>query len=298
MKIFLKNTILFLVVLYASIFAIIVITNYVIHIRANFKLKPETTKIIIGNSQPEAAYNDSLIPSLKNLANAGESYFYGYQKLKEVLKQNPQINTIYIEFNPTTILIREDDKIWTDRYIKYQVPNNLAFFDFYDHKLLITHNSIGYQQSVLKSLKSNLKRMALSQYNFIDSVGGYRTIKWSHTASILDTLKYDHKTQYKLEQKKTSTYDIIYLKKMVDLCKKKNIEVNLIRSPYHEKFIGRKYETLFQEYRKKNFRDVDFLDFKDFKIDDSEFGDLQHLNYKGARRFSLWFGKYISTMSL
>ncbi|MGV8813803.1 MAG: hypothetical protein ACOH2D_06795 [Gelidibacter sp.] len=78
--------------------------------------------------------------------------------MNQVLKQNSQIQTVYIEFNPTTILIREDDKIWEDRFIKHQAPNNLAFFDLTEHKLLAIKNTIGYQQSILKGLKTNLKR--------------------------------------------------------------------------------------------------------------------------------------------
>ncbi|MGV8813804.1 MAG: hypothetical protein ACOH2D_06800 [Gelidibacter sp.] len=97
-----------------------------------------------------------------------------------------------------------------------------------------------------------------------------------------------------LSRKKTSNYDILYLKKMIELCKKNNVKVVFVRSPYHEKFIGRKYESLFQMYRKENFENIDFLDCKDFEIENFEFADLQHLNYKGANKFSIWFEKLIN----
>lgn len=294
MNSFLKKILIFFIYLYGSLLALILISNYTINKRANFKLQSDITKIIIGNSQPECAYNDSLIPHFKNLANAGETYFYSYQKLNEVLKQNVQIKVVYIEFNPTTILIREDEKTWEDRFIKHQVPDHFAFFNLNDHKLLALKNTIGYQQATLKGLKLNLTRIARNQYNYIDSIGGYRYIKWNKTKEILDTLRYNPKTQYAINQKKLSEYDQLYLKKMIALCKNRNISVILIRSPYHSKFIGHKYEDIFQKYRKETFGDIEFLDFKDFEINDSEFGDLQHLNYKGARKFSLWFEKQIN----
>jgi hypothetical protein len=293
MSLFIKKIISFFIYLYGSVLAVLLISNYFINKNANFKLAPNITKIILGNSQPECAFNDSLIPHVKNLANAGETYFYGYQKLKEVLKQNPQINTVFIEFNPTNILIREDEKIWSNRFIKHQVPNNLAFFNIEDHKLLAINNSIGYKQALLKGLKLNLTRIAKNQYNFIDSIGGYRYIKWNNTKNILDTLRYNVKAQYKLKQKPTAYYDLSYLKKSIELCKNNDIDVKFIRSPYHNKFIGHKYEDMFQNYRQEVFNTIEFLDFNNFPIDDAEFGDLQHLNYKGSKKFSIWFEKFI-----
>ncbi|HCY82976.1 MAG TPA: hypothetical protein DHV22_15960, partial [Xanthomarina gelatinilytica] len=108
MKQFLKNTIRFLVVLYGSILVLMVFSNYVINANADFKLQPNINKVVLGNSHPAGTFNDSLISNLKNLADPGDCYFYGYQKLKEIIKQNSQIDTVFIEFNPKTILSWED----------------------------------------------------------------------------------------------------------------------------------------------------------------------------------------------
>ena len=39
---------------------------------------------------------------------------------------------------------------------------------------------------------------------------------------------------------------------------------------------------------------VEFLDFSKFPLENSEFGDLEHLNYKGAKVFSEWFNTIIT----
>jgi hypothetical protein len=288
MKLFLKNTIQFFIILYGSIFALVMISNDIINSKANFKLTPNTNKIIIGNSHPAGTFNDSLISNFKNLADPGDSYFYGYHKLKEIINQNPQLDTVYVEFNPKTILLWEDSKLWK----KHQVPNYLAFFEMKEHYLLATNDLLAYQQEVLKGIKANLKRIVLNKYNFIDSIGGYRHNESSKIDSLLNTHKYDPQVQYTLEQKKISRYDSSYLKKIVSLCEKKNIKIIFVRSPYHKKFDGRNYEDLFQTYRSENFGTIEFMDFKDFPADDTEFKDLEHLNSKGARKFSLWFEKY------
>ena len=37
------------------------------------------------------------------------------------------------------------------------------------------------------------------------------------------------------------------------------------------------------------FEQIEFLDFSKFPLADHEFADLEHLNYKGAKVFSIWF---------
>ncbi len=293
MNSFLINTIKFFMIFYGSLLGLIFTSNYFISENANFKLDNNIDKIIVGNSQPECAYNDSLINNFKNLSSSAETYFYIYQKLKKVVEQNPQLQSVFIEFNPTNILIREDQKIWRDRYINHHLPNYNAFLNLKDNKLLALKNIGGYQHAILKSLGYNIERIALNRYNYIDSTGGYLYLNRHKVNKILDTLTPKNFNQHQKENIKLSNYDILYLDKIVQLCKEKNIAVYLIRSPYHKQFIGNQYETVFQQIKTERFNDIKFLDFKDFPLENSEFGDLQHLNYKGARKFSRWFNENI-----
>ncbi|MDN3492426.1 hypothetical protein [Winogradskyella bathintestinalis] len=285
MKLFIKNTVLFFMILYGSIFVLVVVSNYIINLSSNFKLKENTTKIVIGNSHPAGTFNDTLISNLKNLADPGESYFYGYQKLKKIVNQNPQVDTVYIEFNPKTILSWEDSKLWK----KHQIPNYLPFFDLKDHYLLATINGLSYQQELIKAIPTNLQRIVKKQYNYIDFIGGYRHNEGSKIDSLLMTHKFDQKKQFTLKERELSKYDILYLKKIERLCTNKNIKLIFVRSPYHNQFDGHNYEDLFQTFRKENFSTIPFLDFKDFPTEDIEFKDLEHLNSKGANKFSKWF---------
>ena len=91
------------------------------------------------------------------------------------------------------------------------------------------------------------------------------------------------------EYKKTSVYSLYYLEKIIKLCKDNNINVFLIRSPYHHKSPIIQNEYNLQMLKNLKFIDIEFLDFKDFPLKNSEFGDLNHLNYKGAIIFSKWF---------
>lgn len=294
MKAFLRNIIKFFLLFYGVLFILVYGTNFIFNKNASFKLDKTITKIIIGNSQPECAYNDSLISKFKNLAKSGETYFYSYQKLKKVLEQNPQIKTVFIEFNPTNILIREDEKIWGDRYINHLLPNYQPFLKLKDNALLAYKNNSGYHHAILKSLYKNTKRISLGHYNFIDSIGGYQYLKRYKTKAILDTLTIRNIKQVDLEKTQLSNYDLTYLSKIIALCNQSKINFYLVRSPYHEKFIGNIYESSFQQIRQERFVDIEFLDFRDYPLNHSDYADLQHLNHRGAHKFSNWFNEWCS----
>jgi hypothetical protein len=276
----------------------LVVSNYVILKKADFKLSPNINKIMLGNSQPECAYNDSLITDFKNLSNAGETYFYNYLKLKPLLEQNKQIDTVFIEFSTPNILKREDQKIWRSRFLIHSLPLYLSFSEIKDHKLIFTKNTAGYHQAVLKGLQNNITRIVNSNYNFKDSIGGYRYLKRQKIKQILDTLTLRTKPQFVLKQEQTSNYDLLYLEKIIQICQQKNISVILVRSPYHQKFIGNIYETSFQEMKQNRFSKIPFVDFKDFSLTDHQFGDLQHLNNFGATKFSKWFNSWLNDSSV
>ena len=81
MKLLLKNISKFFIILYGSIITLLLISNHFINKNADFKLDKKTYHIVLGNSQPECAFNDSLISNFKNLAKSGESYFYNKKVL-------------------------------------------------------------------------------------------------------------------------------------------------------------------------------------------------------------------------
>ena len=293
MKKFLIKVISFIVAFYGLLLAIVILSNYEIKSKANFHLDASVTSIILGNSQPECAYNDSIISNFKNLANPAETYFYNYQKLKELLKQNPHIENVFVEFSNANILSREDEKIWFDSYINKYLPQYYGFLDIEDHVLLMDKNFIGYQKAVLKSMKFNLKRIALNRYEFVDSIGAYKNLSRYKTQSILDTINDKHLQGRTLGLNEISSYDLTYLQKIIDLCNEKDVSIFLVRSPFHKKFVGNSYETDFQRIRWTKFKGVPFLDFKDFKLKNNQFADLQHLNSNGAMVFSEWFNVHV-----
>ena len=92
-----------------------------------------------------------------------------------------------------------------------------------------------------------------------------------------------------------SEVNIEYLHKMVSYCEKKNVKLYLFRSPMHPIMFNIVNEKLFQNIRKEQFGLLPFLDFHDFPLTNDEFGDFDHLNYKGAKKFSEFFNEKYSS---
>jgi hypothetical protein len=204
---------------------------------------------------------------------------------------------VYIEFSSPNILIREDEKIWKNRFINNQLPTYFNFLEFNDHKLLAIKNTAGYTHSLFKSLKQNIKIITLNKYNYIDSLGGYLYLKRNKTERILDTISLKSRHQKLLKPIEISDYNLLYLDKIIILCHSNNVKPILIRSPYHEQFIGKAYEASFQIVKQNRYDTIGFLDFEDFSLEDDEFGDLQHLNLRGAHKYSNWFNQWLNKHS-
>ena len=63
----------------------------------------------------------------------------------------------------------------------------------------------------------------------------------------------------------------------------------LIRSPQHPKYIYCENEEQLQKILKTRYSQLFYLDFENFYLINDDYADLEHLNYKGAKKFSLFF---------
>ena len=56
-------------------------------------------------------------------------------------------------------------------------------------------------------------------------------------------------------------------------------------------------EQKFQSIRKHYFSKIEYIDGIDFPISNEEFGDLEHLNFRGAKKFSIFFNTIVQKNS-
>lgn len=291
-KNFISKTFGFIIISLLILSLAILIPMKTLQLKGEFRLNENPSIIVIGNSRPECAFNDSLLKDLINLSSSGESYFYSYIKLKKVLEDNQQVKTVFIEFSNGNIEGRMDDWIWGEEKMKIFYPIYSPFMSFNDNLLLVSSSKDDFMPTLSISAKKNLARLLLLQFNYSKTIGGFKSLE-NIRDSTINIINISEKKTKNNNNQPLSFINLNYLRRMIDLCKQKNVQVILFRSPIHPLNNYLEFEDLFFAIKSKKFADTEFLDLSNFPLHNSEFADLTHLNKKGAQKFSIWFNKIL-----
>lgn len=260
-----------------------------------FKLPESKKYIILGNSHPEHAFNDSIINSLQNLGKSGQSYYYNYLISKRIIPKNKEnLKTVFIEFGTKNIDQSMDQWTWGDSRINQYFPRYFSLMSKTDFNLLWDHNS----QSILNCTpKSFIKEIGytyfsaiMSEKKFISNTrfGGYQFTR-RQKADSLAKVGFNVLKREETKKVEVSRTNLNYLKDIITLCEQNKVEVVLLRTPVHKNYATQGEEDKFQEILKKEFSDIPFIDLAHFPLPNEHYADYGHLNYKGAIKFSLWF---------
>lgn len=289
MKKFLKNIILFTSGIFLFVVIVIVFSNKKINETPVFKVPLNVSTLILGHSHSQNSFNDSLIHNTKNFSQSGEIYFYSFLKLKKVVSINDNIKNVFVEFSNNQICL--DMEKWTknEEYISYKVPKYAPIMDVNDYKYIISQNPIAFVKTIPILFQKNLHCVLFNEKDYIkySDWGGFfrdKNIK-------VDSLLLARKTNpvKPILGKDYTEINLKYLDKIIRFCKINNINVYLVRSPQHKEYTGVSNEKKYQELLNNRYKDVSFLDFNNFPLLNEEYRDLDHLNYKGARKFSIFF---------
>lgn len=288
MKAFIRQNLQFVLLLFGVIVLMDMSTSYLINKKADFKLPSNPKYIIVGHSHPECAFNDSLIDNFKNLANSGESYFYTYFKVKKILEQNNSIETIFIEYTNNQISQEMDNWTWDEKFITERYPIYSSFMSMSDQKILMEHNCKDYLNAFLLSGKSKLSFLFCKDHDYTKKLGGYLYLERDKTDSLLRDAERPDFIKDKISDKISIT-NLLYLNKTIALIKRQNKKIILVRSPQHPKYSGYENEATYKKILADNFSGIEYIDFSNYPLSNAGFGDLEHLNHKGAKVFSTWF---------
>jgi len=289
---FIGKTFIFLLVTMLLIFAIFIGTIKIFAVKGDFSFDANKEYLFVGHSHSECAFNDSIVEKSINLSLSGETYFYIYPKIKQVLIQNPNIKNVFIEYSNNQINKSMNNWIWDNTHISYRLPIYYPFMELKDIKLLLKKNRSGVIKASSKTYRRNLINILRFDYNYTKKIGSYRWLERNKTDSLIEIILNEKHLTNKKTHNELSITNIEYLEKIIDFCKKQDVDIYLIRSPQH-KFYNRENEKIFVNLRKEKFRNIDFLDFNDFPLHNAEFGDFGHLNHKGAKIFSSWFNELL-----
>lgn len=294
MRKFLIKILIFVLAFAISITLSLFLVNTFISKKGDFKLPKDTKFVVFGHSHSKCAFNDSVISNLQNVSFGGESYFYSFPKLKQVIDHNPDIEYVFIEFTNSQITKNVEEWMWGNKYLSYHYCIYSPYIKLRDKMFLFVHAPINYLKVIPIEIKYNASRIIKKEYNF-NNYWGFTSVT-GDLNTYLDSLNKGVEVVDMIEiDEYISENHLQYLDKMIEYVESQNKTVILVRSPIHkdyeEYFLN---ENAFQELVKQRYSDITFLDFSNYYLPDSCYKDYRHLNYDGSLVFSKWFNNFIS----
>lgn len=278
-------------ILFVFFFAIVVglywsFTSYLIRNKANLQMSDGEKNIIMGHSHAEFAFDDSMIVNTRNFGNSAEPYFYTFTKLKLLLENNSQIENVFLLYTNNSLVYWMDDWTWNDRYLSHRFPFYSSFLSGPQLSVLIKNNPVGTIEFFIESMVENTWKLIRDEVDYINYLGGY-------TALENEMKEPSGPLPSGLKETPLSSINKKYLDKIIELCSENGVNLTFVRSPQHPNCMERDNEIVFQEVYETNFSHIKFYDFNDFPLLEDEFADEEHLNHKGAEKFSKNFNSLI-----
>ncbi|WP_276166290.1 hypothetical protein [Zobellia alginiliquefaciens] len=289
MKNFIYRILLFGTFTFFGMALLVIITASIARNSFDFKIADFKNILILGNSHPECAINDSLIPKTKNLAQSGAAYFYDYLKLKNITKHNKQIDTVILGYSYS--ILQKDMDAWLNAESKINTQIRYYFFllDFKDYWTLLSANPIATLKSTPQTIFHNL-RMKSKGYSYL---GGYKSLserKLKQAKKYIKPLDIGEIHEY-------SQYQIKYLIEIYKFCESNNISLILINTPVHP-IIEKLHEPLkkgYYDFAKNQLPNTTLMDHSSFDFPESAYRDLSHLHKTGAEIYSNYLKELLNS---
>ncbi len=288
MKKLINRTLLFLTI--SAIFSLllgflsVVITNKTF----NFEFKKYQNILIVGNSHTECSISDKILSNSVNISQSASSYFYSYIKVREFVKRNPTIDTVIISFSDNDLFSEKEKWFSSTEKIRNKMTRMIFLFNTEDYLTLFCSNPITTSlQSFI--VYSDFYNLYIHRRSFI---GGYNQFnKNKIKESILEFNQDTPKIDYKIAHT-----ELKYLLKIYELCEKEGVHLILLNSPVHPVL-----QSHFSLIKDRNYKiasekmtNATFLDHSSYKLDNSMFADLSHLNGTGSISYSLFLKSVFS----
>jgi hypothetical protein len=286
MKRFLRNVALFsfgLLACFVVLYAVNTITSIVNAPRI------ESEILIVGDSHTERSLDPSLFPSAQNISQGAEPYYVTYWKLKKLLPRS-SVQTVLLGFSHHNLSAFNDKKL-SDEQWAHELFNRV-----YTIAAIGSLHGIEVDRSVFYG--SKFRNMCLyPKWKHDSYVGRY----FNEDVSNLTNPEAPIARHYFMDGSNAgvSEAEIAFLDSIVALTARERIEIILVTSPVHDSYYERVPENFIAGFEEKK-RELEtsgivVLDHSRLEFPDDEFYNTDHLNERGATRFSKLISEQIAT---
>lgn len=261
--------------LYATISLLIMIMVTSVRMLINrstpFVVPAHKNILIMGHSHTEGAINDAILKRSINLSHSARSLTASCNYINKITIDNPHIDTVLLAINANLI-----SKSWGTRSMwnkNQDISNSMLFGGSIDQDA----------NYCVKNICIFCNLLLGGFYIENNSIGSYQSSKRNKLK--LD-LQLHHSTFPLKAEIDTTLYEYQKLLDTKNLLDQRGVHLILVDTPKYNpenQIIEQiKFHTLVKEY----LSEFDYIDYVSFPLPDDCYGDVTHLNYKGAELFS------------
>lgn len=275
-----KNHIKFILRFFAFVGTVLLIVvimwNIVTITRAKLCSRPDKKTLVFGNSRIQYGFDDTSIPSVWNVGLNADNYNLIYWKLQLLHKYNEQIQSIILEVDQTFLF----------NYVvgvEYKLhPYYWDIMDFTDWmRLWINDKTVLMYPfdwiKILMPVKSLFSTVSFQELG----IGGYSRLNRDKlNEALIEEGRND--IEFSNIRKNVDELQLEYLNKIIKYCQQHNIRIIFVSMPSYPTKKIEVGHRLANQYIKMHFPDIKYHDYELVEFADSCYGDIIHLNYKGA----------------
>lgn len=264
------------IVLLCVVLTLPVVVWYLACRRDYYPLPEGCTTLYLGDSHIQCGVDDSILSSSANLASAGAPMLCSYINLRSVLAGENSIERVVLSFWSATLADGSD---------------KMALSPYFDKRLrYVTYEDFLATNAGVREL---IRPIILSMSDWSGGeLGGYNGDRY-------DKLEVDIAMHEKdiaegkelgwLLHKKGLQYE--WLLKIRELCEANDIELILLSTPTYRADRYSDHE-LFKQRLRDSLDGFTYVDHSYFEMSDDCYGDIGHLNRKGAIVYSSYIEKH------
>lgn len=231
--------------------------------------------LFLGNSRIQYGINDDSLHNVLNLGLNADNYFFSYLKLKLMKKYNPQINTVYLGYDKASIFhyFKSSEDKFHPFYWDLLDSQDINFIIKEDRTCL---SSPLHWLKILYPLLSFTKKIDIKELG----IGGYTPLKRDKLQQAIQNYQ-QTKEEDTIEQKQMT-----YLTKIVHFCQENNIQLYFINMPSYPISYNKEIDCRLDSLAATQYPKIKYYDYEFIHLPDSCYGDIYHINYKGANTFT------------
>ncbi len=284
MKKFLRQVFIFFAIPFGVLILLLFLLNYINNkAMTDYKTDTGVQSLFMGDSHIECAINTALLPDAANLSQSSESLLFTYFKLKYILQNNPSVKKVYLGFSYHNISTYADE--FTYGQYAYDVTSRYFFIlPVEQKKEIIQHNPKQLPKFLGKLLINGFNTVIEKKENY-SFLGRYKN-EYKNIEASKKSMDYRISQQFYEDGKQRgfSAVNIVYLNKIILLCREKNIELELLKTPLHSYYKSKVPLEFIEKYDSlNNLNKLKLIDLSNLILNDSCYlpnGD--HVSQRGA----------------